>query len=167
MRTGIGTALPRVDGRLKVTGAARYAAEHPAEDLLYGVVVSSSIATRPHCVDRCRGRLRVPGVIDVITHENRPRVALRSRSYPDGLARRPAARSSRSMTPRSILVASRSRWWSPRPSRQRVMPRRWSRSNTSASQAQYRFAQRARRALPAEWTPIRTEEQPRRCRRRR
>ena len=83
MRTGIGAALPRVDGRLKVTGEARYAAEHPADGLLYGVVVSSSIAKgRIVSIDIAAARA-LPGVVDVITHENRPHVAIRSRSHAD------------------------------------------------------------------------------------
>ena len=40
----VGTAQRRVDGRAKVTGAARYAAEFAAADLLHGAVVSSAIA---------------------------------------------------------------------------------------------------------------------------
>jgi len=39
-----GTPVSRVDGRAKVTGQAKYAAEHPAADLAYGVVVSSPVA---------------------------------------------------------------------------------------------------------------------------
>ena len=40
----IGQALDRVDGKLKVTGGARYAGEYPETGLLYGSVVSSTIA---------------------------------------------------------------------------------------------------------------------------
>src|SRR5262245_9201212 len=86
MQTGIGAPLRRVDGVLKVTGEARYAAEHPAENLLYGVAVSSRIAKgRIVAIDTAAAR-GVPGVADVITHENRPRVALRARSYQDAIA---------------------------------------------------------------------------------
>ena len=42
--TYIGTPQNRVDGRAKVTGAAKYAAEFDAPDLAYGIVVSSAIA---------------------------------------------------------------------------------------------------------------------------
>ena len=52
----IGDALSRVDGLVKVTGAARYAAEHPVPGLLYGWVVSSGIAKgRITANPRCRG----------------------------------------------------------------------------------------------------------------
>ena len=40
----IGTPQNRVDGRAKVTGQAKYAAEFDTPDLTYGIVISSSIA---------------------------------------------------------------------------------------------------------------------------
>ncbi|MER6318242.1 hypothetical protein ABT237_31410 [Streptomyces sp. NPDC001581] len=40
----VGQALSRVDARLKVTGAATYAAEHRPEGLLHGVVVNATAA---------------------------------------------------------------------------------------------------------------------------
>ena len=40
----IGKPLDRVDGRLKVTGKARYAAEHHLPGLAHGVLVGSTIA---------------------------------------------------------------------------------------------------------------------------
>ena len=40
----MGASVSRVDGRLKVTGAARYAAEFPLDGMLYGAVVFSTIA---------------------------------------------------------------------------------------------------------------------------
>jgi xanthine dehydrogenase YagR molybdenum-binding subunit len=94
MKTGIGTSLPRVDGLLKVTGQARYAAEHACDNLLYGVAVSSSIAKGRIASIDCTDACALAGVIDVITHQNRPRVALRDRSYqdesgPDGSPFRP------------------------------------------------------------------------------
>jgi xanthine dehydrogenase YagR molybdenum-binding subunit len=69
-----GTGTPRIDGRAKVTGQARYAAEWPAQDLVYGVAVNSTIA---------KGRIlgfsldeanAVPGVIRIITPDNRPKM---------------------------------------------------------------------------------------------
>ncbi len=85
-RVGIGSATSRIDGIAKVTGRACYAAEHTADDLLHGVIVSSAIA---------KGRIRrlddkaaraVPGVIEVITHRNRPHIAWFSKSYHDDVA---------------------------------------------------------------------------------
>ncbi|MFL6707717.1 MAG: xanthine dehydrogenase family protein molybdopterin-binding subunit, partial [Massilia sp.] len=72
----IGMPVSRVDGRDKVTGRARYAAEHlpqPGEQpLLYGVVVSGTIARGIVEHIDCTAALDVPGVVDVITHQNRP-----------------------------------------------------------------------------------------------
>ncbi|SDF76297.1 MULTISPECIES: xanthine dehydrogenase family protein molybdopterin-binding subunit [unclassified Duganella] len=70
----IGMAVSRVDGRDKVTGQARYAAEHPADALLYGVVVSSAVPRGRISFIRTDAALAAPGVVDVITHLNRPRI---------------------------------------------------------------------------------------------
>ena len=39
----IGRPLPRVDGRAKVTGTARYAADFNQPDQVYGVIVSATV----------------------------------------------------------------------------------------------------------------------------
>ena len=72
VRTGM--AVARIDGRAKVTGAAQYAAEHGAPDLAHGVVVGSTIASGRIASLDARGALAAPGVIDVITYMNRPRL---------------------------------------------------------------------------------------------
>ncbi len=70
----VGQALPRVDGRLKVTGTARFTAEHHPDSLVHGVVIGSAIA---------RGRVisittseaeALPGVVVVITHASAPKL---------------------------------------------------------------------------------------------
>ncbi len=74
----IGTATSRVDGRAKVTGAAKYAGEFNTEDLAYGAVVTSTIPSgRIARIDTSEA-LRVAGVLAVITHENRPPMAAKS-----------------------------------------------------------------------------------------
>lgn len=70
----IGMPVSRVDGRAKVTGTARYAAEHPATDLSYGVVVNSTIAKGRILAFDVAAARAVPGVLDVLTHENRPKM---------------------------------------------------------------------------------------------
>lgn len=79
----LGASVPRIDAVAKVTGLARYAAEYAAPDLVWGVVVNSTVA---------RGRIahldlsaaqQVPGVIDVLTHENRPRMRRLDLFYKD------------------------------------------------------------------------------------
>jgi xanthine dehydrogenase YagR molybdenum-binding subunit len=70
-RVKSGMHVSRVDGRAKVTGAAKYAAEHAAPDLAYGVVVSGTVAKgRIKTIDTLAAEA-VPGVIAVLTHENR------------------------------------------------------------------------------------------------
>ncbi|MDM0029681.1 xanthine dehydrogenase family protein molybdopterin-binding subunit [Variovorax saccharolyticus] len=79
----IGDAFNRVDGFDKVTGRARYAAEFDAPDLLHGWVVSSDIAKgKIAAIDEAAARA-VAGVVEVITHQNRPHVAWLDRSHAD------------------------------------------------------------------------------------
>ncbi|MEJ7687397.1 MAG: xanthine dehydrogenase family protein molybdopterin-binding subunit [Variovorax sp.] len=78
--------VSRIDGRAKVTGQARYAAEHPAADLCFGVVVNSTVAKgRIRSIDT-REALAVPGVLKVITHQNRPKMPAFGLFYKDMVA---------------------------------------------------------------------------------
>jgi xanthine dehydrogenase YagR molybdenum-binding subunit len=79
----IGDPLSRIDGRAKVTGAARYAAEYAAPDLLYGWVVSSPIAKGRVVEIDAAAAFAVPGVVEVITHRNRPHLPWFDHSYTD------------------------------------------------------------------------------------
>jgi xanthine dehydrogenase YagR molybdenum-binding subunit len=66
----IGAAAPRVDGRLKVTGEARYASDMPLIDPVYAYLATSAIA-RGRITNIDDGVARaVPGVIDILTHQN-------------------------------------------------------------------------------------------------
>ncbi|WP_316238384.1 xanthine dehydrogenase family protein molybdopterin-binding subunit [Bradyrhizobium sp. SZCCHNR1015] len=86
MTAHIGTATSRVDGRAKVTGAAKYAAEFTAPGLAFGVVVNSTIPKgRIISIDPSRA-LAVDGVIDVLTHTNRVRMADKDDDYRDEVA---------------------------------------------------------------------------------
>ena len=82
----IGTATSRVDGHAKVTGAAKYAAEFSAPGLAHGAVVASTIAKGRIARIDVSDALRVDGVIDVLTHENRPRMASTDSAYKDDVA---------------------------------------------------------------------------------
>lgn len=72
--SAVGVARTRVEGPAKVTGRARYAADEPVEDVVFGSIVTSTIA---------RGRIRhidvdavrhLPGVLGVVDHTNAPRL---------------------------------------------------------------------------------------------
>jgi xanthine dehydrogenase YagR molybdenum-binding subunit len=82
----IGTATPRVDGPAKVTGAAKYAAEFNAARLAYGSIVEATIAKGRIARLDTSAALRVPGVLDVLTHDNRPDMASSPSAYKDDVA---------------------------------------------------------------------------------
>nr|WKN35114.1 xanthine dehydrogenase family protein molybdopterin-binding subunit [Tunicatimonas sp. TK19036] len=82
----IGKPSSRVDGRKKVTGQAKYAGEFYAEDLTYGYVISSSIAKGTITSMDTSEALALPGVLQVFTHENGPRVSRFDGSYQDQTA---------------------------------------------------------------------------------
>ncbi|HEV7808085.1 MAG TPA: xanthine dehydrogenase family protein molybdopterin-binding subunit [Solirubrobacteraceae bacterium] len=70
----VGAPIDRVDGRLKVTGAARYAYEHPVEDVVCAVGVQSTIAKGRIVFVDAAAALALGGVIAVLWHENAPRL---------------------------------------------------------------------------------------------
>src|SRR2546425_1042110 len=82
----IGKPIDRVDGRAKVTGRAKYAGEHHASNLAYGVVVSSAVAKGKIARIDSATALQVPGVLAVFTHENAPRLQRSDRDYQDEVA---------------------------------------------------------------------------------
>jgi xanthine dehydrogenase YagR molybdenum-binding subunit len=92
MTAYIGTPTSRIDGRAKVTGAARYAAEHNAPGLAlgpglaHGYLVTSSIPKGRIAQIDTDAALRVRGVIDVLTHENRPHMPDADSAYKDDVA---------------------------------------------------------------------------------
>jgi len=79
----VGKPISRLEGRLKVTGAAKYAAEYEVEDLLHGYVVNSSITKgRIVSIDTTKA-LSISGVISVLSHQNRPKLAWFDLQYAD------------------------------------------------------------------------------------
>lgn len=82
----IGAPLPRVDAHSKVTGAARYAAEFHADGLVYGVVVNAPIARGEIVAIDTSAALALPGVLSVLTHENRPTLADNDADWKDQIA---------------------------------------------------------------------------------
>ena len=86
MTTYIGTATSRVDGHAKVTGAAKYAGEYDATGLAHASVVASVIAKGRIVRINASEALSVEGVIDVLTHQNRPPMAGADSAYKDDVA---------------------------------------------------------------------------------
>src|ERR1700684_183084 len=83
----IGEPITRIDGKLKVTGGARYAADYPIEKLAYGVAVPSTIANGKIArIDSAKAE-KMPGVLAVFHHGNfdrlyRPAGAFEEQSRP-------------------------------------------------------------------------------------
>jgi xanthine dehydrogenase YagR molybdenum-binding subunit len=81
--TLIGQPLTRIDGRLKVTGGAKYAAEFARPKLAYGALIQSAIANgRAANIDVSTAK-SAPGVIAILTRENAPQF----KPYPDNLTK--------------------------------------------------------------------------------
>jgi xanthine dehydrogenase YagR molybdenum-binding subunit len=73
--SNIGQPLTRRDGVLKVTGAAKYAADQHPPGMLYAVLATSTIARgRVAFLDVAAAKAH-PGVVEVITPSNRPPLA--------------------------------------------------------------------------------------------
>jgi xanthine dehydrogenase YagR molybdenum-binding subunit len=70
----IGAPMNRVDGHLKVTGAAKYSAEYELPGLVYAVLVGSTIAKGRLTSIDAKAAERAPGVLAVVTHYNSPKV---------------------------------------------------------------------------------------------
>ena len=86
MQPYIGTSTSRVDGRVKVTGEAKYAGEFNVANLAYGFVVESTIPKgRIKRID-IGDAMKVGGVIAVLTHNNRPPLAAKDSAWKDDVA---------------------------------------------------------------------------------
>jgi xanthine dehydrogenase YagR molybdenum-binding subunit len=68
----IGTALDRVEGREKVTGAAKYSYEYEHDDIAYVAIVQATIAKGEVRSVDASDALAQPGVIAVLSYENAP-----------------------------------------------------------------------------------------------
>jgi xanthine dehydrogenase YagR molybdenum-binding subunit len=71
-----GQPITRLDGVLKVTGGARFAADHHPPGLLYAVIASSTVARgRVTHLDVAAAKAH-PGVVDVMTPDHKPKLAM-------------------------------------------------------------------------------------------
>jgi xanthine dehydrogenase YagR molybdenum-binding subunit len=73
----VGAPLDRVDGRLKVTGGARYAAEFPMSNVAYAVIVTSTVPVGRIAGLDTKAAEAAPGVIRVMTHLNTPKLPMK------------------------------------------------------------------------------------------
>jgi xanthine dehydrogenase YagR molybdenum-binding subunit len=70
----LGKPINRVDGRLKVTGAAQYAAEFNPPGVLHGYALTSRISNGRIAEIDTTGAEAAPGVKAVLTHRNAPKL---------------------------------------------------------------------------------------------
>ena len=77
----VGHATSRVDGRLKVTGAADYAADHDPPGVAHATVVRSTVASGRIVEIDDSAAAGAPGVITVLTHHTAPRPHARARAH--------------------------------------------------------------------------------------
>jgi xanthine dehydrogenase YagR molybdenum-binding subunit len=86
MKAYVGTSTSRIDGRAKVTGAAKYAGEFAADGLVHGFVVEATIPRGRIARLDASEALKVTGVLDVLTHEHRPPLADKDEAWKDETA---------------------------------------------------------------------------------
>jgi xanthine dehydrogenase YagR molybdenum-binding subunit len=82
----VGFPTSRIDGPLKVTGQAKYAAEHFAPDMLRGYTLCATIATGRITEIDTTDAERFPGVVKVYTYKNRPKTAKSDDNWKDEVA---------------------------------------------------------------------------------
>src|ERR1700755_436950 len=70
----IGKPLDRKDGRLKVTGQAKYAAEFNVDNLAYAFAIRSTIGLGAITGFDTTAAEKLPGVIKILTYQNAPRL---------------------------------------------------------------------------------------------
>ncbi|MFD1912202.1 xanthine dehydrogenase family protein molybdopterin-binding subunit [Halodurantibacterium flavum] len=78
-----GQPLDRIDGPDKVTGRAVYAGDIAEKGLLYGMVVNATIPRGRIVALDIAPALRIPGVVEVFSHLNRPDLAWFNSAYED------------------------------------------------------------------------------------
>jgi xanthine dehydrogenase YagR molybdenum-binding subunit len=84
MKNTVGQPVDRVDGRLKVTGTATYAAEYYPQHYLHGVLVLSTVTKgRIKNMDIATAK-KAPGVVEIMTYHNAPQLHFPQSSDPGG-----------------------------------------------------------------------------------
>lgn len=85
----IGKPINRVDGILKVTGAAPYATDYAMENIAHAVLFKSTIAAGSITKIDTEEAERAPGVLSVITHKNCPSLNVKGGLRGGGLLQSP------------------------------------------------------------------------------
>ncbi|MCY7349042.1 MAG: hypothetical protein LH614_22860 [Pyrinomonadaceae bacterium] len=70
----VGQGMNRIDGLLKVTGAASYATDYALANLAYAVIFKSEIAAGKITEIETSAAEKAVGVLAVITHKNAPKL---------------------------------------------------------------------------------------------
>eukprot|EP01037_Dinobryon_pediforme_P032110 gene32110-36913_t len=70
----VGTQVSRLDGPLKVKGAARFSAEFPLDGMLYAALTYSTIPKGRIATIDVAAAEALPGVALVMTHKNAPKL---------------------------------------------------------------------------------------------
>jgi len=73
-RAGNTGGLSRIDGRMKVTGKAKYSAEYNVKGLTYGVLAGSAVTSGNIKTIDTKAAESAPGVITVLTYLNAPKI---------------------------------------------------------------------------------------------
>src|ERR1051326_1856992 len=81
----IGKARPRIDGRLKVTGAALYPSDIAVANSAYAFLVTSTIAKGHIHAFHLNAARAVPGFLDILTYEN-TKGAFKTQPNPGGVS---------------------------------------------------------------------------------
>jgi xanthine dehydrogenase YagR molybdenum-binding subunit len=71
----VGKPLDRKDGRLKVTGGAKYTADMPAGYLAYATLAGSEIAKGRLLEVDTKAAANVPGILALLTHQTMPKLS--------------------------------------------------------------------------------------------
>jgi xanthine dehydrogenase YagR molybdenum-binding subunit len=78
----VGAPVNRIDGLVKVTGRAKYAADNIFPSMLHAVLVRSTVAAGRVRAIETKSAISVPGAVAIYTHEN-ARKELFGRVLPD------------------------------------------------------------------------------------
>ncbi len=74
-KANMGKPAPRLDGRVKVTGEARYGSDFAVSNPAYAFLVTSPIAKGRITKIDLEDARSVPGILDILTYENMPKLA--------------------------------------------------------------------------------------------